>query len=56
MFSVRAAPRRLKFPALAGCHGLSKVVYSDRESPWERKHRCWLALRKQAAVGEMLEV
>jgi len=50
MFSVRAAPRRLKFPALAGCHGLSKVVYSDKRKPLGKEAQV-LAGSQEAGSG-----
>ena len=54
MFSMRVAPRRLKFLLLGDALGVAKWL--PRESPWERKHRCcWLALRRWTVVDEMLE-
>ena len=42
--------------ALLGFRVGSKASSVTRESLEEKKHRCWLALRSQAAVGEMIKV
>lgn len=42
--------------ALLGFRVGSKAPSVTRESLEEKKHRCWLALRSQAVVGEMIKV